>query len=180
MEVFINVEKGVILPSYATDFSSGMDVHAYFDGIEEAALHNRIMSDGFAVINDKEKYVIVRAGSRILIPTGIRVAIPAGYEIQVRPRSGLAFKTGISVLNTPGTIDADYRGEIGVILINHSNSGFRVSHGDKIAQIVMTKVESIDWKLTEELPVTKRGEGGFGSTDKKPATKVSNFPPIKK
>jgi dUTP pyrophosphatase len=99
---------------------------------------------------------------RKLIPTGLKIAIPDGYEAQVRPRSGLALKHGISVLNTPGTIDADYRAEIGVVLINLSGVPFEVNPGDRIAQLVFKKVEHIEWEEVDELPSTERGEGGFG------------------
>ena len=100
----------------------------------------------------------------MLIPTGLQVKIPAGYEIQVRPRSGLALKKGITVLNTPGTIDSDYRGEIGVIIINHGHEFFVVKHGDRIAQLVLNRVEQIHWNQVLFLDSTKRGEKGFGST----------------
>jgi dUTP pyrophosphatase len=99
-----------------------------------------------------------------LIATGLFVAIPLGYEIQIRPRSGLAFKHGITVLNTPGTIDADYRGEIKVLLVNLSNSPFTVEPGERVAQMVLAKHEVLSWKTTHELPSTERGAGGFGST----------------
>lgn len=137
------------LPSYGTPFSSGVDLVANVPGL------NRIM---------------VYPGHRVLIPTGLFVAIPDGYEIQIRPRSGLALKKGITVLNTPGTIDSDYRGEIGVIIINHGLEAVGFGNGDKIAQAVLTKVEKIEWITAdskENLPVSIRGEGGFGSTDKK-------------
>ena len=104
---------------------------------------------------------------RKIIPTGLKIALPEGYEAQVRPRSGLAAKFGITVLNAPGTIDADYRGEIGVILVNLSNEAFMIKPGERIAQLVVAKFEQIDWKLTQELSETDRGEGGFGSTGKK-------------
>jgi dUTP pyrophosphatase len=99
-----------------------------------------------------------------LIATGLFVAIPLGYEIQIRPRSGLAFKHGITVLNTPGTIDADYRGEIKVLLVNLSNSPFTVEPGERVAQMILAKHEVLSWKTTHELPSTERGAGGFGST----------------
>ena len=105
-------------------------------------------------------------GESSLIPTGLSVEIPQGYEIQVRPRSGLAYKHGITVLNSPGTIDADYRGKIGVILINHGKESFVVKKGERIGQIVLNKVEQIKWESVLVLTETNRGEGGFGSTDK--------------
>ena len=106
----------------------------------------------------------IRCGETLLVPTGLKVAIPEGYELQIRPRSGLALKHGITVLNTPGTIDSDYRGEIGVILINHGERAFQFGTGTRIAQAVLTKVEKISWKSVKDLTKTKRGEGGFGST----------------
>ena len=108
--------------------------------------------------------VIIEAGKRILVPTGMSIALPAGYEAQVRPRSGLAAKHGVTVLNSPGTIDADYRGEIKVILINHGDAPFTIQRGDRIAQMVVAPVSSIEFELKETLDATKRGEGGFGST----------------
>ena len=107
-------------------------------------------------------------GGRALIPTGICIALPPGYEAQVRPRSGLAFKHGVTVLNSPGTIDSDYRGEIGVILINHGTEPFTVAHGERIAQMVVAPVTRIVWQsVGAALPETGRGAGGFGSTGKK-------------
>jgi dUTP pyrophosphatase len=108
----------------------------------------------------------VNPGERVLAKTGLYVEIPIGYEIQVRPRSGLALKQGITVLNTPGTIDADYRGEIGVILINHGSTVVEFMPGDRIAQIVLNKIEIIQWSQSNSLTGTKRGTGGFGSTGK--------------
>lgn len=103
---------------------------------------------------------------RCLVPTGIYVALPTGYEMQVRPRSGLALKHGITVLNSPGTIDADYRGEIGVVLINLSEQAFLIEDGERIAQIVLAKHEQIKWNVVETLDTTERGAGGFGHTGK--------------
>ena len=111
--------------------------------------------------------VTLKPLERKIIGTGLKIALPEGYEAQVRPRSGLAAKHGISVLNAPGTIDADYRGEIGVILVNLSNDPFTVEPGERIAQLVLAKHEQIDWKLTAQLTETDRGSGGFGSTGKK-------------
>jgi dUTP pyrophosphatase len=108
--------------------------------------------------------ILIEPGASALIPTGLRMAIPAGFEIQVRPRSGLALKNQITVLNTPGTIDADYRGEICVILINHGKNVFAVTPGMRIAQIVLARVERGNFKLEESLVSTSRGEGGFGHT----------------
>lgn len=128
-------------PAYATSGASGMDIRA--------AIHQSV------TINPLE---------RILVPTGLFVEIPIGYEIQIRPRSGLAIKQGITCLNTPGTIDADYRGEIKVILINLSADAQIIQPGDRIAQMVLQKVERIEWHVTEQLGATDRGSGGFGST----------------
>ena len=130
-------------PAYATEQSAGVDLKA---NIQEP----------------------VELGSleRKLIPTGLYIALPKGYEAQVRPRSGLALKYGISVLNTPGTIDADYRGEIGVILVNLSKEPFVINPGERIAQMVIAKHETVEWEKVESLDVTARGAGGFGSTGK--------------
>ena len=132
------------LPAYETIASAGMDVRANIDEpIELAPM------------------------GRALVKTGLFLEIPVGYECQVRPRSGLALKKGISVLNSPGTIDADYRGEVGVILVNLSNETYVVEDGERIAQLVFAKFEQADWVVTEELSETHRGAGGFGSTGKK-------------
>lgn len=132
---------GLALPTYATDQSAGMDLTA---ALEEA--------------------IEIDAGERMLIPTGLSIALPAGYEAQVRPRSGLALKYGVTVLNSPGTIDADYRGEIGVILANMGNAPFTIERGMRIAQMVIAKHATVEWEVAEELDETERGEGGFGST----------------
>jgi len=127
------------LPEYETPGSAGLDVRC-------------------------TETIVINPGERILAKTGLFVEIPLGYELQVRPRSGLALKQGITVLNTPGTIDADYRGEIGVILMNHGLSVVEFKPADRIAQLVLNKVERIQWLQTEALTGTKRGHGGFGST----------------
>lgn len=132
------IEPTPMWPSYATPQSAGADVRSKID-------------------------TVVPAHGRVLIPTGMFVAIPEGYEIQVRPRSGLALKKGITVLNTPGTIDADYRNEIGVILFNTTDEDFVVNAGDRIAQIVLAKVEQINWVEVDELDETDRADG-FGHT----------------
>jgi len=129
------------LPRYQTDLSAGMDLIANLD-----------------------QPITLKPLERALIPTGLFIALPAGYEAQIRPRSGLAFKHGITVLNSPGTIDADYRGEIKVLLINLSNTDFTINDGDRIAQMVITSHATVQWQLVEELENTSRGEGGFGST----------------
>jgi dUTP pyrophosphatase len=108
--------------------------------------------------------LVLVPGGRALVATGFAIALPAGYEAQVRPRSGLALKHGVTVLNTPGTIDADYRGEVGVILINHGDTPFTVRRGDRIAQMVVAPVVQVAWQATETLDETGRGSGGFGST----------------
>lgn len=131
------------LPAYSTLFSAGMDVRAN--------------------LNEK---VILGSMQRVLIPTGLYMAIPEGYEAQIRPRSGLALKHGITLLNTPGTIDADYRGEVGVIIANMSDSDFEINDGDRIAQMVIAKYEKIEWDETDNLDGTERGAGGFGHTGK--------------
>ncbi len=135
---------GLQLPTYATEKSAGMDLSA---ALEEA--------------------LELGAGERALIPTGLSIALPEGYEAQIRPRSGLAIKHGITVLNTPGTIDADYRGEIKVILINHGKEPFTIERGMRIAQMVVEKYEKVRWNKVATLDDTERGEGGFGSTGTK-------------
>jgi len=132
------------LPAYASELAAGMDVRA-----------------------NLAEPVSIAPLCRAIIPTGLYLAIPAGYEVQVRPRSGLAAKKGITVLNTPGTIDADYRGEVCVILVNLSNETFVVEHGERIAQLVLAKCEQMDLLPVCELDATERGAGGFGSTGTK-------------
>ena len=129
------------LPVYETGLSAGMDVRAKL-----------------------EKPIVLNPGSSNLIPTGLYMEIPPGYEIQVRPRSGLAFKRGLTVLNAPGTIDADYRGELGVILINTSSESQTIEPGERVAQLVVSPVYHIEWVEVDELGETERGSGGFGST----------------
>ena len=153
------------LPKYETSGSSGVDVRADFSRV---SVENPIKVWGDAEIifkGDKHEKVLLRLepGSRALIPTGLFTAIPEGYEIQVRPRSGLALKKGLTVLNTPGTVDASYRNEIGVILINHGLESIWIEDGERIAQFVLCKVEQIKWETVESLNETDR-IGGFGST----------------
>ncbi len=136
-------DPSVKLPSYKTNGASGMDLMAYID-----------------------KSIELKPGESCLVPTGLSVAFPEEYEIQIRPRSGLASKNNISVLNTPGTIDSDYRGEIKVILFNHGNKNFKIDNNDRIAQMILTPVIKIDLEETNELPESIRGAGGFGSTGK--------------
>ena len=137
------LNKNTNIPEYKTDGSSGMDLMANI-----------------------EKPIILHPGEKKLISTGITIAIPNEYEIQIRPRSGLAAKNGISVLNTPGTIDADYRGEIKVILINLSKQSFKINNNDRIAQMVLMPVLKLEFEEVKDLPNTIRGSGGFGSTGK--------------
>ena len=144
------------LPKYETPASAGMDLKAELSKINEKFL--------FKAVFTNTNRVIIPPGGRALIPTGLQIALPIGYEAQVRPRSGLALKYGITVLNTPGTIDADYRGDIGVVLINHGTEPFVVEQGDRIAQLVIAKHERVDWEEVEELESTERGLGGFGHT----------------
>ncbi len=132
------------LPSYATPQSAGLDLRANIDSP-----------------------VTLRPLERRLIPTGLSISLPDGYEAQVRPRSGLALRHGVTLLNTPGTIDADYRGEIGVILVNLSSEDFTVNDGDRIAQMVIARYEQTEWEETDTLDETERGAGGFGHTGTK-------------
>ena len=132
------------LPQYATAGSAGMDLRAYID-----------------------KPIVLKPLERKLIPTGLKIALPVGYEAQIRPRSGLAIKYGVTVLNSPGTIDADYRGEVCVILVNLSNVDFVVNPSERIAQMVVAKHEQVDFQIVETLDETERGDGGFGHTGKK-------------
>ena len=132
-----------ILPAYETILSAGMDIRA-----------------------DLQESITINSLERCLVPTGLFIELPAGYEAQIRPRSGLAAKNGISVLNSPGTIDADYRGEIKVILVNLSKDAFTINHGDRIAQMIIAKHETITWEQVDALNETQRGAGGFGHTGK--------------
>ena len=132
------------LPSYATKASAGMDLRANLDAP-----------------------IVLRSLERALVATGLFIELPIGYEAQIRPRSGLAFKNGLTVLNSPGTIDADYRGEVKVILVNLSKEDFTIDDGERIAQMVIAKHEQAEWIEVKELVDTERGAGGFGSTGKK-------------
>jgi len=136
-------ESGNPLPEYQTLHAAGMDLLA-----------------------NLEEEVSLQPGERKLIGTGLKLAIPEGYEAQIRPRSGLALKHGITVLNSPGTIDSDYRGEIKVLLINHGQEPFSIKHGERIAQLILAKYSQISWEIVEKLPETARGESGYGSTGK--------------
>jgi len=135
--------KGIEFPHYATELAAGADLRA---AVEET--------------------VTIEPGQTRLIPTGLAMALPEGYEAQIRPRSGLALKHGITVLNTPGTIDADYRGEVGIILINHSNAPFAIERGERIAQMVIAPFVQARFEEAESLSDTARGSGGFGSSGK--------------
>jgi len=136
--------KKVITPKYKTDGSSGVDLSAFL-----------------------EKKVVIKPNSSELIPTGLQVAIPEELEIQIRPRSGLAAKESIGVLNSPGTIDSDYRGELKIILFNHGKEDFIINNGDRIAQMVLVPILKMEFEEVDSLPDTVRGQGGFGSTGKK-------------
>lgn len=135
--------KDIPLPEYETDGASGMDIRAAVDDT-----------------------IIIKSGSFGLIPTNLSVEIPTGYELQVRGRSGLAAKHGIGILNAPGTIDSDYRGEIKIILFNFGTEDFKINRGDRIAQLVLSKVYNVEWEYTEKIKNSKRGMGGFGHTGK--------------
>lgn len=143
MQIQITNKSKHALPSYETDASAGMDLRANID-----------------------ESITLKPLERTIVKTGLFMALPVGFEAQVRPRSGLAAKNGITVLNAPGTVDADYRGEIGVILVNLSNENFVINDGERIAQLVIAKHERANWEEVEVLSETKRGAGGFGSTGK--------------
>ncbi len=143
MDVQIVNRSHHALPEYKTLDSAGMDLRAFI-----------------------EKPITLSPGQRTLVPTGLHIALPPGYEAQVRPRSGLAYKSGVTVLNTPGTVDADYRGDIGVILINLSDTEFVIEDGDRIAQLIIAPYTRVEWTPVDQLDETARGEGGFGSTGK--------------
>ena len=143
MNIKIINKSGHTLPAYETAHAAGMDLRAF-----------------------TESKIVIKPLKRILIPTGLYIELPVGYEAQIRPRSGLAYKHGISIVNSPGTIDADYRGEIKVLLVNVSDTDFVVNNGDRIAQMVIAKHETISWESVEELSDTARGAGGYGHTGK--------------
>ncbi|HNZ72857.1 MAG TPA: dUTP diphosphatase [Prolixibacteraceae bacterium] len=144
MKVKIVNKSSNALPGYSTSLSAGMDLRA------------NLTQD-----------IVLKPLQRTLVPTGLFIELPEGYEAQIRPRSGLALKHGITVLNTPGTIDADYRGEIGVILVNLSDEEFVIKHGERICQMIISKHETVGWEEVEVLEETARGAGGFGHTGKK-------------
>jgi dUTP pyrophosphatase len=143
MEIKIINTSGHPLPQYETAHAAGMDLRA---SITEE--------------------IILKPLQRLLVPTGLFIELPIGYEAQIRPRSGLAYKHGISIVNSPGTIDADYRGEIKVLLVNLSDTDFKIVNGDRIAQMVVAKHETVSWQVASELGETARGEGGYGHTGK--------------
>lgn len=141
-------DESFSLPSYETIGAAGADIRASL------------------LIDDREEGIIIKPGQRVLIPTGLSMEIPTGFEIQVRPRSGLSFKTGLMVVNSPGTIDCDYRGEVKIILGNLGEKAEVVAHGDRVAQLVLAPVTQANFTLASSLSNTERGEGGFGSTGK--------------
>lgn len=143
MKIKVHYSGKHALPQFETTQSAGMDLRANIDAP-----------------------VVLQPGDRALIPTGIKMALPDGYEAQIRPRSGLAYKHGITVLNSPGTIDADYRGDVGVLLINHGREAFTVEDGMRVAQMVVAQYSQFEWESVEDLDETARGAGGFGSTGK--------------
>lgn len=143
MEVQVVNRSGHALPNYETELSAGVDLRANID-----------------------EDIELKSLERILVPTGLFIALPAGTEAQIRPRSGLAYKHGLTVLNSPGTIDADYRGEVKVLLVNLSNESFVIKNGERVAQMVVAKHERVEWSEVEELDETVRGAGGFGHTGK--------------
>ena len=143
MKIKVHYSGKHALPQFETTQSAGMDLRANIDAP-----------------------VVLQPGDRTLIPTGIKIALPEGYEAQIRPRSGLAYKHGITVLNSPGTIDADYRGDVGVLLINHGREAFTIEDGMRVAQMVVAQYSQFEWESVEDLDETARGTGGFGSTGK--------------
>lgn len=143
MKINIINKSGLTLPQYETAHAAGMDLRAF-----------------------TAEQIVINPFQRMLVPTGLYIELPVGYEAQIRPRSGLAYKHGISIVNAPGTIDADYRGELKVLLINLSDVDFVISNGDRIAQMVIARHETITWEPVEQLNETARGEGGYGHTGK--------------
>lgn len=162
MKVQVINKSGNELPKYETPQSAGMDLRADLQNIKEKFLFNceLVRNPNFTV-----KSVIIKPGGRALIPTGLQIALPKGYEARVQPRSGLALKNGVTILNSPGCVDADYRGDVGIIVINHGFDNFEINQGDRIAQIIISKVEQITWEIVETLDETERGDGGFGHTN---------------
>ncbi len=140
-----DADRSLALPAYETPGAAGVDLRANFAPAERSG-------------------ITLLPGQRVLVPTGLHVAIPEGYEMQIRPRSGLALKEGLSLVNTPGTIDSDYRGPLGLLLINHGDAPIKISHGQRIAQAVIALVEQATFEIVDALDDTTRGTGGFGST----------------
>ena len=156
VEVLLKVDpegEGLELPAYATVGASGMDLRAAVDG-----------------------EIVIESGARALVPTGIRIAVPPGFEAQVRPRSGLALKHGVTIPNAPGTIDADYRGPLGIIMANLGEQPFVIRRGDRIAQLVIAPVARAELEVVDELPDTARGDGGFGHTGVRQLTTANGGP----
>lgn len=151
MEIKIVNKSNHPLPSHETLLSAGLDLRANIEPNDNL---------------EGKKVTALKSGEFKLIKTGLFIQLPEGFEAQIRARSGLAFKHGVTVLNSPGTIDADYTGEIGVILINHGEATFIINDGDRIAQMVIAKHEKVEWQLVEVLNITQRGEGGYGHTGK--------------
>jgi dUTP pyrophosphatase len=143
MKINIINNSGLPLPQYETAHAAGMDLRAF-----------------------TAEEIVLKPMQRLLVPTGLHIELPIGFEAQIRPRSGLAYKHGISIVNAPGTIDADYRGEIKVLLINLSDTDFVIKNGDRIAQMIIAKHETISWEPVDQLNETARGEGGYGHTGK--------------
>jgi len=143
MKVDVKNSSSNDLPQFQTKQSAGMDLRA-----------------------NLEEPIVLLPGKWVLVSTGLQIALPSGYEAQIRPRSGLAYKYGITVLNSPGTIDADYRGEVKVMLVNHGKEPFTIEHGERIAQMVVAQFTQFEWNAVESLDETERGSGGFGSTGK--------------
>ena len=139
-------DQSLGLPSYATDGAAALDARANFSG------------------DERTEGVSIAPGGRALIPTGMRLEIPVGYEFQVRPRSGLALKSGVTLANSPGTIDSDYRGEVGIIVLNLGDDTFQINHGDRVAQLVFAPVSRVEWAVVDGVSETARGSGGYGST----------------
>ena len=163
MEV-INKSKSLPLPKYETKGSDGFDFRACFDSGEKAIVYSRELGKLEVDLTPEDTTIVLSPGERALIPTGLFIALPEGFRLHVTPRSGLALKNGITVLNTPGKVDSDYRGGIGIIIINHGFEDFVIKHNDRIAQGAIELSCQLDWVEVETLSETERGEGGFGHT----------------
>lgn len=143
-----------------------MKINVIYSGKHELPQFETAQSAGMDLRANIDAPVVLQPGDRALIPTGIKMALPDGYEAQIRPRSGLAYKHGVTVLNSPGTIDADYRGDVGVLLINHGKEAFTIEDGMRVAQMVIARYSQFPWNPVTDLDQTERGAGGFGSTGK--------------